>query len=137
MANYSSSFWSSTDNFRFEINVPLKRELIKSPPTVLYYLSCEQLWLKLDAKPNIYILSGGDFEIKDKFQHSKLKSEKEQTFMFSEATYHKLLIIGFDRTVLMLSVGHKEVVSEINGFKTDIYTMCFSEAYQTLLIGCF
>lgn len=137
MANYSSSFWSSVDNFRFEINVPLKRELIKNPPTIIYYLACERLWLKLDSKPNIYILSGEDFEIADRFQHSKLKCEKDERFIFSEATYHKLFVIAFDRTVLMLSVSRKEIVSEINNFKTDIYTMCFSEAYQTLLVGCF
>lgn len=53
--------------------MPLKRELIKTPPKLIYYLACERRWIKLDSKPNIYILSESDFEIVDKFQHSKLK----------------------------------------------------------------
>lgn len=45
--------------------------------------------------------------------------------------------MGFDRTILLLSVERKEIVSELHGFHTNIYTLCFSEAYQVLLVGCF
>jgi hypothetical protein len=83
------------------------------------------------------MLSSEDFDICDQFHHSKLKCEKDETLLLSEASYHKLLIIAFDRSVLMLSVAKKEIVSEIHNFKTNIYTLCFSEAYQLLLVGCY
>lgn len=73
LANYSSSFWSSTDEFRFELNVPLQRDYLKHPPIRIYYLECERKWLKFDSIPNIYSLSSDNFDICEQFHHSKLK----------------------------------------------------------------
>lgn len=117
--------------------MPLRRDFLKHPPIRIYYLECERKWLKFDAVPNIYSLSAADFDICDTFHHSKLRCENDDSLLVSEAAYHKLLILGFDRTILMISVERKEVVSEISSFRTNVYTLCFAEAYQVLLVGCF
>jgi hypothetical protein len=83
LANYSSSFWSSTDEFRFELNVPLRRDYLKHPPIRIYYLECEKKWIKFDAVPNIYSLSQDDFDICEVFHHSKLKCEKDDSLLIA------------------------------------------------------
>ena len=120
-----------------ELSCPLEFKHIRHPPNRLFCVDSELQWLKIDSRPVIYILDEHTLQIKDTFQHSKLKRFEDSAILLGEVLYHHLLILAFEKSILLILLSKKEVVTTIETLETNIFTMCFNEMYQSLVVGCF
>lgn len=61
MGNYSLSFWSKDDNYRFEVNVPLPTENLFNPFALIGYMESMREWYVIDNRPVVFLLSPKNF----------------------------------------------------------------------------
>ena len=137
LGNYSISFWAIEDNFRFEVNTPLPYHLYVSPYDKIGYMESSRLWYTLDNRPSIHILSPYNYEPEFTFTHFKMVNETKDTITVIELKYRKLLCLAFEKSIFLISLEKRELVTQLKSFNTSITSLAFSETYQALFVSCF
>ena len=66
-----------------------------------------------------------------------IKEKVTEKFYTVELKYRKLLCIAFERSIFVLSLEKRELITQLRSFRTSITSIAFSETYQALFISNF
>jgi hypothetical protein len=77
LGNYSLSFWSKEDNYRFEVNIPFNLNANRQPYVVLGYMESMNMWYAIDNKPVVYGLSSDNFEPNFEINNFRMTKENQ------------------------------------------------------------
>lgn len=105
---------------------------------MLQYMESEHCWYALDNRPTIYILKSRDFEPKHEISNMRMVKRKEtERVLLKELKYRKLICLAFERNLFLVSLGRREIVAHLCGFKTGVTSIAFSECFQVLFVSTF
>jgi hypothetical protein len=54
------------------------------------------------------------------------KENKAEKILTLEMKYQKLLCVGFDKKVFLISLKKREIITEVSSFRTSITSVVFS-----------
>lgn len=138
LGNYSISLWSREDNYKYEVNIPLGAPYLAHPFTMIKYMESMGRWVTLDNRPHIHVLSDANYEPAYSFSNPKIRKKKScENMLLAEMKYVELLCLGFERSVFLVSLKNREIVSELRNFRTAVSSLVFSESYQALFVSTY